>query len=920
MAAMDHMIIYIPRPLTRLSNLHLLCAFIALSSQFGTTMDPVTAFGLASSVVQLLTFAGSLVSKTREIQRSSHGTLIANDELVAIGRTLESQNRQIASQLGGFGSSSEIGRQIIQLCESAREVSRELINAVDGLKGRNPSGKWDSFRQALKSVLKEQEISNILERLERYRQQIDSLLLTNIQERLQKFTETSDNKNASIEHNFNRIMGSLQQGNQWQAELVATARRSLQDDAIIEVVHKDFSSSLSIGVQYERDEYYKRRLLQSLKFPELKERYEGISVAHQRTFEWIFNEDELQGACGSDTFSTWLMSNNPLYWITGKPGSGKSTLAKYISTDRRLNRNLKVWRGDKPVHIGRFFFWNSGSALQMSKIVLMRSLLYQTLSDCPDMVSRTFADRWEYQEVFGYSDRDWSWSELSNGLFSVVSDESKMFFFLIDGLDECGGDSRDLVNVLLKMVSNRKNVKLCVSSRPWLVFEDAFRSRPSLQMQDLSFEDIRRFSSDRLRENFVFLQLQELNEGQANFLIQQVTQKASGVFLWVVLVVKSLLEGLRDGDTIEDLQARLIQIPEDLGELFKKMLQELQPEYLEQASRILQTVRASYLPWSELSMQTSSLRKSAKKAEDGDTTFITVDGPSPLSLLTLSFIEDSSGAIIRASSGPMVEEEQNFRAEQTRRRLQSRCKGLLEVPNYKNDGPNARVQFLHRTVKDFLDENRGRYFLTSTSRGFDPHVALCSSFLLHTNAIHPHEEDGMSMGLFSDVLVQFLMQCHWLEKAHNSQYVPYLAEMDRFTRAILSDTHTPTHQDSEPPLPHWTKRVDPYVGRYCQVSTLLDYAKARFLSQYIQARTNQDLELLTSTRLETHPSCPTEGVPYMVEVERNSVHEVGGEPNLTTTHSSNGEIPTEVGRSTANQLRQASRLKVVGRLISKLCS
>ncbi|KAI1169623.1 hypothetical protein F4777DRAFT_572416 [Nemania sp. FL0916] len=453
-------------------------------------MDPVTAVGLASNVSRLLTFAGNLVSKSREIRRSAHGSLVANDELAAICRTLESQNRRIAAQLSRRRSSSEKGREIIQLCERAREVSRELIDVVEGLKSQNPSGKWDSFRQALKSVRKEREISDIMERLQRYRQQIDSLLLTSIQERLQRYTETSGNKNASVENNFNTMMQSIQPGREWQAELITTARRGLRDDAVIEIVHKDFSSSLSAGAQREHDDYNKKLLLRSLTFPDLKERYDGISEAHQRTFAWILKEDEPEGKKGPDTFSTWLMSNNPLYWITGKPGSGKSTLMKYISMDQGLKRHLAVWRGNKAVYIGRFFFWNSGTALQMSRMGLLRSLLYQILSDCPDMIPHTFEDRWEYQELFGYNGWAWSWSELSNGLFSIVSDENKMFFFLIDGLDECDGDSQDLANFFLGITSNRKNVKVCVSSRPWLVFEDAFQSRPSLQIQDLTLEDV----------------------------------------------------------------------------------------------------------------------------------------------------------------------------------------------------------------------------------------------------------------------------------------------------------------------------------------------------------------------------------------------------------------------------------------------
>jgi hypothetical protein len=59
----------------------------------------------------------------------------------------------------------------------------------------------------------------------------------------------------------------------------------------------------------------------------------------------------------------------------------------------------------------------------------------------------------------------------------------------------------------------------------------------------------------------MFAQLQSYNAAKAEVLIEDVTQKASGVFLWVRLVVKSLLEGLRDGDTVEDLRSRLLLIP-----------------------------------------------------------------------------------------------------------------------------------------------------------------------------------------------------------------------------------------------------------------------------------------------------------------------------------------------------------------------
>ncbi|KAI1171194.1 hypothetical protein F4777DRAFT_70004 [Nemania sp. FL0916] len=196
----------------------------------------------------------------------------------------------------------------------------------------------------------------------------------------------------------------------------------------------------------------------------------------------------------------------------------------------------------------------------------------------------------------------------------------------------------------------------------------------------------------------------------------------------------------------------------------------------------------------------------------------------------------------------MTVDEQNFRAEQTRRRVYSRCKGLLEVPNYQRDGSYARVQFIHRTVKDFLEENRALYFFTSNTQKFNSHVTLCASYLLHADAIDPQHKDSKSMECFSDLLEGFLMQCHWLEKAHSPEYVPFLAAMDQFAKIIpfWAAPSFSINRDTETCLPHWTKRVDFYVRSCCEVNSLLDYAKIRSLNSYIQATANGGLRVAIS--------------------------------------------------------------------------
>ncbi|KAI1323378.1 hypothetical protein F5Y16DRAFT_412669 [Xylariaceae sp. FL0255] len=763
-------------------------------------MDPISAIGLASSVVQLLDFAGKLVSKSKEIYRSGRGSLVKHDEIEAVTKTLETQSRRIALQANSFQrSSSETGRDLLELCDGVRTLSRTLITTIDSVRCGEGSGRWTSFLQALRTVWKEKEITDMRERLQRYRQQVDSLLLTGLQERLQVFAQTADDRHARIEDSFNKMLGMLQPGSTWQAQLIEAAHRSLlqqlpdqdqgpgsgmkgrnQESGVV----TEFSESLSAGAQQDRDDYVKRRLLASLKFPDMRDRYEGIPEAHKKTY--------------------WLMSNKPLFWVTGKPGSGKSTLMKYLSTDERLQRHLS----------------NSGTSLQMSRIGLIRSLLHQIISLCLGEIPRVFPDRWEYQELF----------ELSQGLLNLTSDQRKSFFFLVDGLDEFDGDSQGLVDFLFTLVSTRPNIKLCVSNRPWLVFEDAFRSRPSLRTEDLTISDIRQYTLDKLTENAMFSRLQDMDKRAAASLINDVTAKASG----------SLLEGLQDGDTIDDLQARLLQIPRDLEALFEKILGDLQPTYLDQASRVFQVVRTSHMPWREMSMEDDELAKPGNPDEVDQSR----DNRSPLVLLSLSFIEeDPQRAFEAAYASPMKPDEQRYRAETMRRRLHSRCRGLLEAPAYATAGPNARVQYLHRTVKDYLDEDRARRLLHLNSPSLDASLILCASLLRHAKAISPKEDESMAaMEIFGDLLAQFMMQCHWLEKEGRCEYVAFLDEMNQSAESILTPGDEMKHgvqskaamSAPEPEFPHWTKRIDPFIGRKREVHCLMDYAVLRSLTCYVR--------------------------------------------------------------------------------------
>jgi hypothetical protein len=455
------------------------------------------------------------------------------------------------------------------------------------------------------------------------------------------------NRNRSLAFGLNQGIGEtfltyINESRRWQADLV---------DAIWETQHtKDEAAFNSRSITYSGTERAYRlaaKLINRLKFPSIEDRHERIAVAYRKTFEWIFHDPKAEHKPWTN-YIEWLQTGHGIYWITGKAGSGKSTLMKHLYADPRTLSFLKNWAPNVQLLTAAFFFWNSGTKIQMSQMGLLRSLLYQVLIKYPRWAPSLFPERWETYDLFGGDTREWTWSELLRALKALAhfDDGNTKLSFFIDGLDEFDGEHTQLIN-LLKEMASFSHIKICVSSRPWVVFEEAFKHGPSLTLQDLTYPDIELFVDESFNNHGGFLELKRHDESFAQQLVQYITKKSSGVFLWVNLVVKSLLMGISSGDRLSDLQRRLDLLPPDLEDLFQKILDSLDPFYIEHASQLFQLVRASLVP------------------------------PS---LLGLSFAdEEDPNFVLKAKSIPLSKAEALFRAETMKRRLNSRCKGLLEV-------------------------------------------------------------------------------------------------------------------------------------------------------------------------------------------------------------------------------------------------
>lgn len=164
--------------------------------------------------------------------------------------------------------------------------------------------------------------------------------------------------------------------------------------------------------------------------------------------------------------------------------------------------------------------------------------------------------------------------------------------FVIDGLDELDADDDDYeaLGALFKDITVSKNVKVCLSSRPWVVFEDIFSGSPNLKLQNLIYRDIEKYVHDNFHQNCAFLELDRNEPIDARTLLAEIVDKAEGVFLWVKLVVRTLLNGLRNRDELSDLWKHLRRLPRDIEPLYNCLFQLIEP-YEEWASKAFQILR-----------------------------------------------------------------------------------------------------------------------------------------------------------------------------------------------------------------------------------------------------------------------------------------------------------------------------------------
>lgn len=404
--------------------------------------------------------------------------------------------------------------------------------------------------------------------------------------------------------------------------------------------------------------------LDCLRFDQIEMRHSSIAREHAQTCSWVLKDPSPTQAWSS--FSQWLATGAGIYWVGGKAGSGKSTLMKFIWNHPRTTQLLTYWAGKARLLCASFFFWNSGEGIQSSQEGLFRTLMYQLCRHHPELLPKAFPDEWETLSGKASSDlkidkaAPKSLAELKDAFERIVAcacQSLKMCVF-IDGFDETEGDLVEITDFIVQVSQSSPYFKVCLSSRPWPVFETSFGGRPLLRMQDLNGDDIRLFCHDKLGHDDKVRTLLGPEPGKAEWLITEVVSRACGVFLWVRLVVNLLIQGIQDGDDTMALYRRLLSLPVDLKSLFDRILAQIEPIHRAEASQIFQIFRAN-----GNSLDILMMDRALKYAPP-----MTFDHVLRMKVTPLSVVKTTEN---RAFFERII--------ARGIRRLNSRCRGLLEI-------------------------------------------------------------------------------------------------------------------------------------------------------------------------------------------------------------------------------------------------
>jgi len=278
------------------------------------------------------------------------------------------------------------------------------------------------------------------------------------------------------------------------------------------------------------------------------------------TCEWIFEHT---------LYQNWLVSSSSSLWLLGGPGKGKTMVALHV-VESLLSRATN----DDSITV-LYFFCSDQNESRGNAIALLRGIMFQLIKRHPHLRNHCIDSLRAENHLQTLA----SFGELWRMFLAMVKDARVgEIFCVVDAVDECNAESRsDLLKKLFALAQNQSstacsNFKLFGISRN--IASVCFSPDRVIRMDSESFppiqSDIEAFIEHKIK------QLNNLDDFSeiADRVRTLYAEKAEGTFLWVGLMSRQL----ESAETIDEALDMLERAPSGLHNLYKRLLERIQPQ------------------------------------------------------------------------------------------------------------------------------------------------------------------------------------------------------------------------------------------------------------------------------------------------------------------------------------------------------
>jgi len=573
--------------------------------------EALLVVGIIANILQLVDFTSKVVGRVKDSAQDGHSIPKAfrniQVTLPLLATTLRKTEDQVKSGKSDEQTCNAL-RPVVEACEAQMNELKAIF--VQALPAEGAS-RWTRRWRAISSVGKDKKVDEIARSLSELRSTLIHYHVTDL-----------------------------------------ATRDGHQD--IPAGLDGPVTASTNIAGQQKdaRQRELEERCLHSLAFPSMDSRRLGIEEPAGETCSWLFEHP---------LYQKWDLRDeaampHSLLWIKGKPGSGKSTLMKRLverSEERPREGGICI----------SFFFSARGAGLERSIEGLYRSLTYQLVRERRTLLAQLASLANEKELRYGHGNWTWHVKEIKEFFHASIAKAGygplKVF---VDALDECKDDDVQKAVTAFERsaatsIANGTILDICWSSRHY----PHIRVKRSLVicMEHQNAEDIAAYVRNEIKDSSLIDQELE----------SEIIEMANGVFMWVVLVFRQLLDAEDLGQSRAEKKQILEDLPSELDDLFRRILKSVKPRHQQTRTLLFQYAMVAREPLLLSDMQVA-LAFSAN--------------PPPLSIESWrasdSYLEHCIAFpnFIREVSG-----------------------GLLEISE-RQGKEHRRIHFIHESVRDFM--------------------------------------------------------------------------------------------------------------------------------------------------------------------------------------------------------------------------